>query len=128
VASRAAQEALQEKLSRSGRQADVVKLLQARAKQLAEELGRARAEAEELHEQLAEEKKKVSGRDGGGGGKGARGCLKESKGACQLCRVKAGLNTAQRISCPATLPLPQARGAAQRLDILKDQQRLWQEK
>jgi DNA anti-recombination protein RmuC len=61
VASRSAQEALQERLSRSGRQAESVKPLHARVKQLQEELGRARAEAEELQEQLAAEKKKVRG-------------------------------------------------------------------
>jgi hypothetical protein len=72
VASRSAQEALQEKLSRSGRQAESVKPLQARAKQLQDELARARAEAEELQEQLAAEKKKVRGRTWGrrGGGPG----------------------------------------------------------
>ena len=59
VAARAANEGLQEKLSRSGRQAEAVKPLQGRLRSLQEELVKARAEAEELREGLAAEKKKV---------------------------------------------------------------------
>lgn len=59
MAARASNEALQEKLSRSGRQAEAVKPMQGRLKSLQEDLAKARAEAEELREQLAAQKKKV---------------------------------------------------------------------